>query len=93
MVPQRFYGYDVDLLVVNLNRPSSCTVVKILSLKDIVVMTFTLLGHVTSSVTRPMDTQRMVSYIGVLLKLSLYLAAEIFYVSNTLSSIFPLKKN
>jgi len=69
----------------------SCTVVEIWSLKDFGVITLTFWGHVTSSVTWPLDSQYMVVY--VLLKATRrYLAWLLRYFQSTVQpSIFPLK--
>ena len=50
------------LLVVNMNRPCISHGILILSFKDIWVTTLTFWGHVTSSVTWPLDSQYGVSY-------------------------------
>jgi len=57
----------------------SRTVVEILRFKDFGVTTLTFRGHVTSSVTWPLDSWYAVSYIGGPLKPLLYLASLLRY--------------
>ena len=65
----------------------SCTVAKILSLKHFGVTTLTLSGHVTSSVTWPLEPQLVVSYWSSVETMSL--SHTIAEINNWVTSLTP----